>query len=75
MGKILALAVLVGLFAVPATATPLIPTSTAAHAVVQGDDIIQVKRGGKARPHGWSKGRKIGWRGRGVPPGQAKKLR
>jgi hypothetical protein len=75
MKKLLIAAALTGLFAVPVSATPLIPASTAAHAAVQTDDIIQIKRKGKARPHGWSKGRKVGWRGRGVPPGQAKKMR
>jgi hypothetical protein len=26
-------------------------------------------RGGGHRAHGWSRGRKVGWRGRGCPPG------
>jgi hypothetical protein len=34
------------------------------------DDIIQIKRGNKARPPGWSRGRKVGWRGGRTPPGQ-----
>jgi hypothetical protein len=29
----------------------------------------------KKRPPGWSRGRKVGWRGRDVPPGQLKKRR
>jgi hypothetical protein len=29
----------------------------------------------KQRPPGWSRGRKVGWRGRGAPPGQLKKGR
>jgi hypothetical protein len=76
MKKLLLVAALTGLFVSPAAmATPLIPASTAKHVAVQSDDIIQVKKKGKARPHGWSQGRKIGWRGRGLPPGQAKKMR
>jgi hypothetical protein len=27
----------------------------------------------KKRPPGWSHGRKVGWQGRGAPPGQLKK--
>jgi hypothetical protein len=34
------------------------------------DDVVQVKRRKHARPHGWSRGRKVGWRGGRVPPGQ-----
>jgi len=34
------------------------------------DDVIQVKRKKKARPPGWSRGRKVGWRGGRRPPGQ-----
>lgn len=30
-------------------------------------------RGGGPRAYGWSPGRKVGWRGRGCPPGHAKK--
>ena len=33
-------------------------------------DTIQVKRHKSARPHGWSRGRKVGWRGGRRPPGQ-----
>jgi hypothetical protein len=75
MSKILIAFAWMILFAAPASATPLIPVSTFAHAAVQSDDIIQVKRKAKARPYGWSKGRKVGWRGRSMPPGQAKKFR
>ena len=33
--------------------------------------VIEVKRSPhKARPPGWSQGRKTGWHGRGKPPGQ-----
>ncbi len=34
------------------------------------NEIIQVKRKKRARPPGWSRGRKVGWRGGRVPPGQ-----
>jgi hypothetical protein len=58
-----------------ASATPLLPVSTATHALVHEDEVIQIRHQGKARPYGWSKGRKVGWRGRSLPPGQAKKFR
>ena len=66
--------VLSALFAAPAAAAPLIPVSTAAHVAGESGDIVQVKKKYKARPYGWSQGRKVGWRGRGLPPGQAKKI-
>ena len=34
------------------------------------NDVVQVKRHKHARPPGWSRGRKVGWRGGRVPPGQ-----
>ena len=34
------------------------------------NDVIQVKRHKHARPRGWSRGRKVGWRGGSRPPGQ-----
>jgi hypothetical protein len=44
------------------------------------DDTIAVKskrwkRHAKHRPYGWSRGRKVGWRGGSMPPGQRKKYR
>jgi hypothetical protein len=68
-------------FLSPATALPL------AHPVMHGAavnaDLIEVKggrghghgwgRGHGYRPFGWSRGRKVGWRGRGCPPGHWKK--
>ena len=66
-------AAVVGLFAAPVAASPLIPISTASHIAMPSEDIVQVnKKGWKA--YGWSQGRKVGWRGRGMPPGQYKKL-
>ena len=66
--------------ALVAGALSLIPLNSARALVpVQADiagtaaamnDVIQVKRHKHGRPHGWSRGRKVGWRGRGRPPGQ-----
>jgi hypothetical protein len=40
------------------------------------DNTIAVKRAKwKKRPPGWNRGRKVGWRGSGMPPGQRKKHR
>jgi alpha-tubulin suppressor-like RCC1 family protein len=64
---------LLGLFLTPASASPLMSPLTALQAAAHDDDVVLVKRKGKARPYGWGKGRKVGWRGRGLPPGQAKK--
>ena len=61
------------------------PTPGSAVVPVQGgiaaaatviDDTIAVKRGKwKKRPPGWDRGRKVGWRGGSMPPGQRKKYR
>jgi len=59
----------------------------AGHAMNHGSlvkaDLIEIKgghgrghgwgRGHGYRPFGWSRGRKVGWRGRGCPPGHWKK--
>ena len=66
--------VLTALFVAPAAAAPLIPVSTASQGAGESDDIVQVKKKYKAKPYEWSRGRKVGWRGRGLPPGQAKKI-
>jgi len=74
MKKVLvAAALFVGIFTIPASANPLIPASAATHMAAHGRDINQVKKWG-TRPYGWSRGRKVGWRGLGMPPGQAKKM-
>ena len=73
MLKLAALAMFGCLVAVPASANPLMLTGNIAQLVVPPDDIILIKNKGKARPHGWSKGRKVGWRGGRVPPGHQKK--
>ena len=65
-------AVVVGLFAAPVAASPLIPISAANHIAMPSEDIVQVKKKGW-KAYGWSQGRKVGWRGRGMPPGQYKK--
>jgi hypothetical protein len=64
---------LLGLVCAPALSSPLIPSATA-HAVRQSALSLLVAAKWKAAPYGWSRGRKVGWRGRGLPPGQAKKL-
>ncbi|WP_156439657.1 hypothetical protein [Bradyrhizobium valentinum] len=53
------------------------------HASLVKADLIEVKgghgrghgwgRGHGYRPFGWSRGRKVGWRGGGCPPGHWKK--
>ena len=74
MKALLVATALAGLFAVPASAGPFASLPMAATAAMPGTDLIEVKQKG-VRPYGWSKGRKVGWRGRGMPPGQAKKGR
>jgi hypothetical protein len=74
MKKVLVAIALLGLFTIPASANPLIPTSAAIHVAAHGRDIIQVKKKWGVRPYGWNRGRKVGWRGLGMPPGQAKKM-
>ena len=65
--------------AMPAFSVSAMPIAPA-HSVIGGADssVILVKRGhghdygwgnAFARPFGWSRGRKVGWRGRGCPPG------
>jgi hypothetical protein len=69
------MAIAIGCLASSSTsATPLLPVSTTAHALVHSD-AVQIRSKAKVRPYGWSKGRKVGWRGRSLPPGQAKKFR
>ena len=59
-------------FVTPASAFVLVQ-STVASAAATIDDTVAVKgMYAKDRPHGWSRGRKVGWRG-GMPPGQRKK--
>jgi hypothetical protein len=53
------------------TASAFVPVQTdiaATAAAMNG--VIQVKRHRHGRPHGWSRGRKVGWHGRGRPPAQ-----
>jgi hypothetical protein len=74
MKSILVAAALIALFAAPAPAGPLASLPMTAATAMPGSDIIEVKKKG-VRPYGWNRGRKVGWRGRGMPPGQAKKWR
>lgn len=64
--------------AAPASAMPRTPLEVIAGDTASVADIIEVKGGrgggrgwgrGHGRAHGWSRGRKVGWRGRGCPPG------
>ena len=52
-----------------ASAFPPVQTEIAGTAAAL-NDIVQVKRKKRVRPPGWSRGRKVGWRGGRVPPGQ-----
>ena len=61
------------LLAVPTSASPLIPSGNLAAVSIHSDDVTLIKNKGKARPHGWTQGRKVGWRGGSVPPGHQKK--
>jgi hypothetical protein len=70
MKKLMITMALVGLVALPAAASPLFPSSIA-RVATPSDDIVQVKK--KSKHYKWSPGRKVGWRGRGMPPGQYKK--
>jgi hypothetical protein len=72
MKKLLVGTALLAVFTISASAGPLIPASGAAHLTAHSRDIIEVKKWGV--PPGWSRGRKVGWRGLGMPPGQAKKM-
>lgn len=65
----------------PAAALPPAPSFSAGLEVSRRSDLIEVKggyghgwgRGHGVRPFGWSRGRKVGWRGHGCPPGHWKK--
>ena len=53
------------------SASAFVPVQTEiAGATAAMNDIIQVKRKKTARPRGWDRGRKVGWRGGRTPPGQ-----
>jgi hypothetical protein len=46
-----------------------------AKAITATNAVIEVKRSShKGTPPGWHHGRKVGWDGRGRPPGQAKRI-
>jgi hypothetical protein len=78
--KILPICLVTGALAL-AVSTPA-PAFVPAQSGIAGaatviDDTIAVKqkwkKHAKHRPYGWSRGRKVGWRGAGMPPGQRKK--
>ena len=74
----LAVALPIAFAASQASALPAYSTSPAINHAASSD-IVEVKGGhGKRhgwgkhhgyKRHGWSRGRKVGWRGRGCPPG------
>ena len=73
---------LAGLSAGAVTLAALTPASAfvpaqggVASAATIVDDTVAVKKHAKHRPYGWSRGRKVGWRGGSMPPGQRKKYR
>lgn len=67
--------------ATPASALPGASPDPATRSSPISPDLIEVKgghggghghgwgRGGGHKAFGWSRGRKVGWRGRGCPPG------
>ena len=65
------------MFFVPsASALPGASPDPTLQTTVLNSDLIEVKGGrGRGRALGWSKGKKVGWRGRGCPPGLAKQGR
>ena len=70
------------MMAAPVMALPGMPHGQAMQQAVS-QDVIEVKHGHKwgrghgrhHRAYGWSRGNKVGWRGRHCPPGQWKKGR
>jgi hypothetical protein len=74
MRKYLAIGGLVAAGVALATFTPanaFVPVQTEiATAASDMTNTIEVKRRKSARPAGWSRGRKVGWRGGRTPPGQ-----
>jgi hypothetical protein len=76
-----ALALTLSFIVAPASALPGAQHG-AAIATSLPSDILEVKRGGRGHgwgrshaftPRGWSRGRKVGWRGHHCPPGHWKK--
>ena len=66
----LAFGILFATLVTPALALPVQPWSAGRSAATQ--DVVEVKGGkghGHGRAWGWSKGKKVGWRGHGCPPG------
>ena len=58
-------------FAPTAPASAFLPGQTEIlGAAAMMNDVIEIKRGKKARPPGWGRGRKVGWGGGKKPPGQ-----
>jgi hypothetical protein len=76
---LIGIAVTIPIAFVSPAATALPAGRAMGHAPLVKADVIEVKgghgwgRGHGYRPFGWSRGRKVGWRGRGCPPGHWKK--
>jgi hypothetical protein len=66
-------------FVTPAPAMPGTASGLSMQDALANPDLVEVKggrgggrglgRGGGGRVFGWSRGKKVGWRGRGCPPG------
>jgi hypothetical protein len=80
-----AIALPLSFIVVPASALPGAKHGTAISEAL-ASDLVEVKHGGRGwgrghgwgrshafTPRGWSRGRKVGWRGMGCPPGHWKK--
>jgi hypothetical protein len=75
--KILPICLVTGALALavstPASAFVPAQSGIAEAATIVDDTVMVKKKHAKHRPYGWSRGRKVGWRGAGMPPGQRKK--
>ena len=63
--------------AMPSFSVLAMPMAPPAQLIAETDSSVILAKGGHGhgwgrafgRPFGWSRGRKVGWRGRGCPPG------
>jgi hypothetical protein len=66
-----AIGVAVAFVSVQPASAFMVNADAVAKAATATNTIIEVKHSPhKSRPPGWSHGRKVGWHGRGKPPGQ-----
>ena len=68
-----AIVTVLGLLVAMPAESAVYSASAPASGVRPSPDLVQVKAMKKGRPYGWSQGRKGGWHGAGVPPGQRKR--